>query len=372
MNVAPPPGSLRPASPDDPLPVAEVSRARTLLGRIGDILLGKAATLLLASLALAVGLATFIILANGSPLGLRPGVSVGLVLANLSAILLLVAVLAGRLTRVWVERRRGSAASRLHVRLVLLFGGVAVAPAIMVACFAVAFFHFGIQGWFNEPVREAVTESLQVSRGYLDEHRENIRSVALEMANDLTRAGQFLTADPSVFAEILATQTTLRGLTEAVIYDPLTRQVLAAAGLFAGMGFELPPQAVTSQAQGGDVVVLAAGDGTRVQAVAKLELDATADADDRTPGGPGDPRPYEADGAGGRGISATGCEPLLAPGGICLDLCDCGVDGAADRGGDRPGPGESDRAADRAIDPGSREGPQRRPGRTRDRGADWR
>jgi two-component system nitrogen regulation sensor histidine kinase NtrY len=157
------------------------------------------------------------------------------------------------------------------VRLVLLFGGVAVAPAIMVACFAVAFFHFGIQGWFNDPVREAVTESLQVSRGYLDEHRENIRSVALEMANDLTRAGQFLTADPSVFAEILAAQTTLRGLTEAVIYDPLTRQVLAAAGLFAGMGFELPAQSVTSQAQGGDVVVLAAGDGTRVQAIAKLD-----------------------------------------------------------------------------------------------------
>jgi two-component system nitrogen regulation sensor histidine kinase NtrY len=251
--------------------VAEVSRARTLLGRVGDILLGKVATLLLASLAFAVGLATFIILANGSPLGLRPGVSVGLVLANLSAVLLLVAALAGRLTRVWVERRRGSAASRLHVRLVLLFGGVAVAPAIVVACFAVAFFHFGIQGWFNDPVREAVTESLQVSRGYLDEHRDNIRAVALEMANDLTRAGQFLTADPSVFAEILATQTTLRGLTEAVIYDPLTRQVLAAAGLFAGMGFELPPQSVTSQAQSGDVVVLAAGDSTRVQAVAKLD-----------------------------------------------------------------------------------------------------
>jgi len=56
------------------------------------------------------------------------------------------------------------------------------------------------------------------------------------MANDLTRAGQFLIADPSVFAEILATQTTLRGLTEAVIYDPLTKQIMAAAGLFAGIG----------------------------------------------------------------------------------------------------------------------------------------
>jgi two-component system, NtrC family, nitrogen regulation sensor histidine kinase NtrY len=225
----------------------------------------------LATLAFAISLATFIVLTRGTPFGVQPGVGVGLVLANISAVLLLVAVLAGRLTRVWVERRRGSAGSRLHVRLVLLFGGVAVAPAIVVACFAVAFFHYGIQAWFNDPVRQAVTESLQVSRGYLEEHRDNIRSVALEMANDLTRAGQYLTADPSVFAEVLGTQTTLRGLTEAVIYDPLTKQVLAAAGLFAGMGVELPSQAVTTQAQGGDVVVLAAGDGTRVQAVVKLD-----------------------------------------------------------------------------------------------------
>jgi two-component system, NtrC family, nitrogen regulation sensor histidine kinase NtrY len=158
------------------------------------------------------------------------------------------------------------------VRLVMLFGGVAVAPAIVVACFAVAFFHYGIQAWFNDPVRQAVFESLQVSRGYLEEHRNNLRSVALEMANDLTRAGQILIADPSVFAEVLATQTTLRGLTEAVIYDPLTKQVMAAAGLFAGIGVTLPADSVTTQAQNGDVVVLNGDDGTRVQAVARLDL----------------------------------------------------------------------------------------------------
>ena len=119
-------------------------------------MLGKGVTLALTALALMVGLATFIILARGSPLGWRPGVGVGLVLANLSVLLLLGAVLAGRLTRVWVERRRGSAGSRLHVRLVFLFSGVAVAPTIVVACFAVAFFHFGIQSWFNDPVRESL------------------------------------------------------------------------------------------------------------------------------------------------------------------------------------------------------------------------
>jgi two-component system nitrogen regulation sensor histidine kinase NtrY len=271
VNVAPPPSSLQPEPALDPPAEADRVAGRSLLGALASILLGKAATLLLAALAFAVGLGTFILLARGAPFGLDPGVGVGLVLANLSALLLLGAVLAGRLTRVWVERRRGSAGSRLHVRLVLLFGGVAVAPAIMVACFAVAFFHFGIQAWFNDPVRQAVNESLQVSRGYLEEHRDNIRAVALEMANDLTRAGQFLTADPAVFADVLGAQTTLRGLTEAIIYDPLTRQILAAAGLFAGIGVELPPESVTAGTRGGDVLVLATGDGTRVQAVVRLD-----------------------------------------------------------------------------------------------------
>ncbi len=237
---------------------------------MGRILVSKTMTFVLAAVALTVGLATFIILARGSPLGLQPGIGTALVLANITALLFLGAVLAGRLTRVWVERRRGSAGSQLHVRLVMLFSGVAVAPTILVACFAVAFFHFGIQAWFNDPVRAALAESLQVSRGYLEEHRNTIRSDALEMANDLANAGQFLAADPSVFVNVLDTQTTLRGLTEAVIYEPNTGQILAAAGLFVAFGVDPPTADVTRLALAGDVQVINGGDGTRVRAVARL------------------------------------------------------------------------------------------------------
>jgi two-component system, NtrC family, nitrogen regulation sensor histidine kinase NtrY len=267
MNVSPSADSLRSVLEPEP-----PSRTRRWLGTLADLLLGKAATLVLTGIALAVGLATFILLARGAtPFSLQPNAGVGLVLANLCVLLLLGAVLAGRLTRVWVERRRGSAASRLHVRLVLLFSGIAVAPTIVVACFAVAFFHFGIQSWFNDPVRDAVTESLQVSRGYLEEHRDNIRAVALEMANDIDRAGMLLAGDPRAFADVLATQTTLRGLTEALIYDPLTNQVLGSSGLFGGIGVSPPPEADTQQALKGDVVVMNAGDGTGVRAVVRLD-----------------------------------------------------------------------------------------------------
>ena len=244
---------------------------RSRMSRLGDVLLGKVVTIVLVALALAVGIVTFVMLARGTPYGVAPGAGVALVLANLSVLLLLGAVLAGRITRVWAERRRGSAGSRLHVRLVLLYSGVAVAPAIVVAGFAVAFFHFGIQAWFNDPVRTAISESLQVSRGYLEEHRDNIRAVALEMANDLTHAGAVLAGDPNSFAEVLATQTTLRGLTEAVIYDPVSGQVMASAGLLGGLGVEPPPTWANMQARTGDVVVVNSADGTRVRAVVQLD-----------------------------------------------------------------------------------------------------
>ena len=50
-----------------------------------------------------------------------------------------------------------------------------------------------------------------------------------------------------MFVNVLDNQTTLRGLTEAVIYEPNTGQILAAAGLFVGFGVDPPPAAVSSR-----------------------------------------------------------------------------------------------------------------------------
>ena len=253
------------------------SDPRTLLAplasrsrRLADVLLGKLVTLGLAAVAILLGTATFGVLSGGLHLTLRPNAVAGLVLANLIVLLLLGAVLAGRLTRVWVERRRGSAGSRLHVRLVLLFGGVAVVPTIVVALFASLLFSLGIQAWFSDRVRTALQESLEASRGYLEEHRNNIRVDALSMANDLNRAGRLLSDDPNGFAAILASQTGLRGLTEALLYEPVSGQIIGSAGVLSGLGAAMPPAWATEQAARGEVAVLGNSDSKSVQAVVAL------------------------------------------------------------------------------------------------------
>ncbi len=241
---------------------------------LADIALGKFVTLVLAVGALALGIGSFIALA-GQPLALKPNLAFSLVLANVVVLLLLGMLLAGRVTRVWVERRRGSAGARLHVRLVLLFSGVAVVPTIVVAVFATSFFDLGIEAWFNDRVHTALEESLQAAQGYLDEHRNNIRADALGMANDLARASQMLVDDPDTFARLLATQAALRGLTQAVIYEPITGQIIASAGPMSGLGAQLPPAWATDMARHGDVAVMDAGGGLRVEAVVQLNATPT-------------------------------------------------------------------------------------------------
>jgi len=260
VNASNKPEALRPPVPEPP--------QRSLLRRMADVLLGKVVTLLLAAFALALGLSTFAMMSGG--VSLTPNLMFALVLSNLVVVLLLGAVLAGRITRVWVERRRGSAGSRLHVRLVMLFSVVAVTPAIVVAVFATAFFNLGIQSWFNDRVRTALNEGLEASRGYLEEHRNTIRATALGMANDLARDGYLLANDPYTFGQILRTQTVLRGLTEAVIYDPVTGLVVAGVGPMSGIGMEPAPAEATELAKTGDVAVLGSPDESRVRAVIQL------------------------------------------------------------------------------------------------------
>ena len=263
MNASPGPAALRPS---EGFSQADASWLR----RVGDILLGKVVTLVLAAVALALGVVTFVVLSGGAPFTMRPNLVFGMVLSNLFTLLLLGAVLAGRLTRVWVERRRGSAGSRLHVRLVLLFSVVAVTPTILVAVLATAFFNLGIQSWFNDRVRTVLNESLEVARGYLDEHRNNVRTDALGMANDLARAGQLLAYNPNAFVEYLAKATADRGLTEAVIYEPATGQTFASAGLISGFGVEPAGQEATEQALSYGVVVLGSPEDDRVRAIVPL------------------------------------------------------------------------------------------------------
>src|SRR5690242_19501399 len=162
-----------------------VGLSRRILNWAARIRLGRKATIVLAALALASGIATYAAMTGAAPFGPSPQAVLLLLNINLVLLLVLAAVVARRLVQVWAERRRGLAGSRMHVRLVVLFSLVAVTPTIIVAVFSYLFFSFGVQSWFSQRVRTALSESQAVAEAYLHEHQQVIRADVLAMASDL-------------------------------------------------------------------------------------------------------------------------------------------------------------------------------------------
>jgi two-component system nitrogen regulation sensor histidine kinase NtrY len=216
------------------------------------------------------GVATYTALTSAAPFGPNPK-SV-LVLLNLDLVLLLAlgALVAHRIVQVWSDRRRGSAGSKLHVRMVVLFSLVAAAPAIVVAIFSALFFDLGIEAWFSDKVRTAVEESLAVAESYLLEHQQVIRGDILAMANDINRDGPLVVSHPDEFNDLIDNQAALRSLTDAVVFDQSGR-VLGRSRFSFVMEFDpVPPQAL-ERAKNGEVVVFVNDGDNRVRALVRLE-----------------------------------------------------------------------------------------------------
>lgn len=192
-------------------------------------------------------------------------------LLNLDLVLLLLlgAVIARQVVRLWSERKRGVAGSSLHIRLVLIFSILAATPAILMAVFSSIFLYFGVQAWFDDRVSTAVHESLAVAQSYLKEHQQVMRADVLAMANDLNRGVSELDNNPQLFNQLMQTQSMLRNLPEAIVFRS-NGEVIARSKLSFSLELDRFPQSVFKAAN--DDVVLMTGDSRdRIRALVKLE-----------------------------------------------------------------------------------------------------
>ena len=92
-------------------------------------------------------------------------------------LLLLGAVIAKQIVKIWVDRQQGLAGSKIHVRITALFAIVSIIPAISMTIFAILFFHYGIQDWFSSRIKGALAESVAVSSSYMEEHQNIVAQV---------------------------------------------------------------------------------------------------------------------------------------------------------------------------------------------------
>jgi two-component system nitrogen regulation sensor histidine kinase NtrY len=203
--------SIDQVAPPDTAAAAAENRAVRVLGPTA------------AGLAMLSAFATFVVLADLTPLLPTHRVVVTLLLINAATVFLLLGVITREVWQVVQARRRGRAAARLHVRIVSLFAIVAAVPAILVAVVASVTLDRGLDRLFSTRTKSIIENSLRVADAYLQEHAMVIRGDILAMAFDVSRAKPLFDQDRERFKQFFTAQARVRGLSAATMIGADTK-----------------------------------------------------------------------------------------------------------------------------------------------------
>ncbi|HXP66564.1 MAG TPA: ATP-binding protein [Steroidobacteraceae bacterium] len=113
-----------------------------------------------------------------------------ILLVNISGLLTLFVLLAGKLTRLVRDYRKHVPGSRLKGRTVAIFSALAVAPILVVYYFAVQFVNRGIDSWFESEVSQGLIDTRELSHAALDvrvreflQHTQNVAHSLIGLSN---------------------------------------------------------------------------------------------------------------------------------------------------------------------------------------------
>lgn len=165
--------------------------------------------------ALLTALFSFLVLIGLTPIEPNEQATLWLVTVNGFVIALLAGLIGREIFRIVKSRRTVKAASRLHVRIILLFATVAAVPAIAVAIFASVTLGVGLDRWFETRTKEIVNSSIGLAEAYIEENARNLQGTTISMAFDLDKAKAVYSLDRNGFQQIMTRQAVGRALAGA-------------------------------------------------------------------------------------------------------------------------------------------------------------
>jgi two-component system, NtrC family, nitrogen regulation sensor histidine kinase NtrY len=230
------------------------------------------AALFLVTLGTLMGLATFLYVTGVTPIKPTEQNLRVLLIVNGVLVLLMTALVLGQLIQLLAAYRRGTPGTGLHVRLIALFGLMAVLPALLVAVFATVTLNRGLDSWFSDRTRAIVDTATTVAEAYLKNASEATRIDAANISADLVQQRELFDRDRPAFLRRVARHAALRNLAAAFVFEPATKRVDVKVTANDQIEFMAPLKDQIDLAGSGELVLLPPGRGGNVvRALIKLQ-----------------------------------------------------------------------------------------------------
>ncbi len=201
---------------------------------------------------------TFFVLTGLTPLEPSPEVVRITMAVNGGLVGFLILIVAWEIGSLLVARRRGKAASRLHIRIVAVLSLIAAVPAALLAVTASTTLDRGLDNWFSVRTRAIVDNSLSIAQAYAEQQTLLLRADIRAAKAEFQRAGDLLLEAPEAFDDFFRSIAREQSLSGAFLMDsdgtvlreapfsaaansPPGADVLAQAGSQPDRVFIIPP-----------------------------------------------------------------------------------------------------------------------------------
>ena len=123
--------------------------------------------------------------------------------------------------RFYYSGKKNKTGSQTNLKYISIFSVFTVMPSLVVAIFSLFIFNFGIQNYFDKQITNAVNNSFDVAKNYLDESKKNVQSDVILMSVGLNNASNLYYSNPNRFKIIMNSEKILRRIDDVYLIDSL-------------------------------------------------------------------------------------------------------------------------------------------------------
>ena len=171
--------------------------------------------------------------------------------------------------RFYSAGKNNKSGSQTNLKYVSLFSIFTLIPSLIVAVFSLVIFNFGLQKYFDDQITQAVNNSNDVAKNYLEESKKNVKSDVILMSVGLNRASNFYYSNPKQFLRVVGAEKILRKIDDIYLIDSAGNILLSETGITSS-DFFFPGEETFDEALKGAPVIIPNNFENKTSAMIKL------------------------------------------------------------------------------------------------------
>jgi len=174
-----------------------------------------------------MGIVTFLTFINEGFIPLTDKNLQNLLIVDIFLLLLFFTLIFRNFYRFYYTGKKNKKGSQTNLKYISVFSLFTVIPSLIVAIFSLFIFNFGIQNYFDKQITNAVNNSFDVAKNYLEESKESVLSDVILMSVGLNRASGLYYSNPNRFQNIVRSEKILRRVDDVYLIDSLGNILLS-------------------------------------------------------------------------------------------------------------------------------------------------